>query len=114
MGGIQCQTKRVASNWAMAEEASTREQVAAWKNAQDLVANAVALSHLKDGYEVLMFSDAFDNHWRSCLTHVPATEHEGGVEGVNVSHEPLGFLSGTFRGSQKRWSTVNKEGSTSS
>ena len=55
MGGIQCRTKRVASNWAIAEEASTRDQVAAWRNAQNLVANAVALSHLKDEYEVLMF-----------------------------------------------------------
>ena len=29
-----------------------------------------------------------------------------------MSHEPLGFLSGTFRGSQQRWATVDKEGFT--
>ena len=29
-----------------------------------------------------------------------------------MSHEPLGFLSGTFRGSQQRWATVDKEGLT--
>ena len=27
-----------------------------------------------------------------------------------MSHEPLGFLSGTFRGSQQRWATVGKGG----
>ena len=27
-----------------------------------------------------------------------------------MSHEALGFLSGTFRGSQQRWVTVNTEG----
>ena len=27
-----------------------------------------------------------------------------------MTHEPLGFLSGTFRGAQQRWATVDKEG----
>ena len=44
---------------------------------QDLVANAVALSHPKDGYEVLVFPDASDNHWRRFLTQVPTAELEG-------------------------------------
>ena len=29
-----------------------------------------------------------------------------------MSHEPLGFLSGPFRGSQQRWATLDKEGLT--
>ena len=29
-----------------------------------------------------------------------------------MSHEPIGILSGTFRGSQQRWTTVDKEGFT--
>ena len=29
-----------------------------------------------------------------------------------MSHEPLGFLSGTFRGSQQRWVIVDKKGFT--
>ena len=110
MGGIQRRTKRVASNRAIAEEAWKSEQVATWSNVQDLVANAVALSHPKDGYEVLMFPDASHNHWGSFLTQVPKAELEGGVEVEKMNHEPLGFLSGTFRGSQQRWATVDKEG----
>ena len=61
IGGIQRRTKRVASSRAIAEEAWRREQVAAWGNAQDLMANAVTLSHPKGGYEVLMVPDASDN-----------------------------------------------------
>ena len=75
-----------------------------------MVANTVALSHSKDGYEVLMIPDAPDNHWGSCLTQVPATEHGGGFEVEKKSHELLGFVSGTFRGSQQRRATVDKEG----
>lgn len=32
------------------------------------------------------------------------------IEVEDMSHEPLGFLSGYFRGSQLRWATVDKEG----
>ena len=74
------------------------------------MANAVALSHPKDGYEVLMFPDASGNHWGSFITQVPTSELEGSVEMENMSHEPLMFVSGTFRGSQQRWATVDKKG----
>ena len=74
--------------------------MAAGSNAQDLVADAVALSHPKDGYEVLMFPDASDDHGRDFLTKVPTAVIEGGVEVQKMSHKPLGFLSGTFRGPQ--------------
>ena len=90
----------MASNRAIAEEAWKREQVAAWSNAQDLVANAVVLSHPMEGYKVMMFSDASDNHWGSFLTQVPTAELECGVEVEKMRHEPLGFLNGTFRDSQ--------------
>ena len=73
---IQRQTKRVASDRAVAEEAWKREEVATWSNAQYLVATAVALSHPKNGYKVLMFPDASDNHWGSVWTRLPKTELE--------------------------------------
>ena len=55
------------------------------------VANAVTLSHPKDGYKVLMFFDASDNPWGSFLTQVPSTELEDSVEVTKNSHEPFGF-----------------------
>ena len=68
------------SKRAIAEEPWRREQVVARSIAQDLVANTVALSHPKDGYEVLMFPNASDNHWGSFLTQVRTAELGGGVE----------------------------------
>ena len=66
----------------------------------DLVANTVALSHPKDGYEVPMSPDASDNHWGSFLMQILTAELEDGVKVEKMSHEPLESLSGTFRGSQ--------------
>ena len=37
-------------------------------------------------------------------------ELTGSVAIADMSHEPLGFLSGYFSGSQERWATVDKEG----
>ena len=44
------------------------------------------------------------------LTQVPEEEFRSGVTLENMSHEPLAFLSGSFKGSQLRWATVDKEG----
>ena len=57
-----------------------------------------------------MIPDASNNHRRSFLTQVPTAKLEDGVEVEKSSHDPLGFMSGTFRGSQQRWATVDKEG----
>ena len=57
-----------------------------------------------------MFSDASDFHWGSCFTQVPEEEFRSGVALQNMSHEPLAFLSGSFKGSQLGWATVDKEG----
>ena len=58
-----------------------------------------------------MAPDVSYNHWGGGgVTQVPLAEHEGGIEMEKMSHEPLGFVSGTFRGSQQRWVTMDKEG----
>ena len=44
------------------------------------------------------------------LTEVPEEDFRSGVALENMSHEPLAFLSGSFKGSQLRWVTVDKEG----
>ena len=56
-------TKRVAQNRAIVPEAWTPELSGAWTKAQELVAQAVALSHPRAGCAVLMFPDASDLHW---------------------------------------------------
>ena len=103
-------TKRVASNRAISAGDWTSGLIGAWEAAQDLVAHAVALSHPKPGWAVLMFPDASDEHWGSFLTQVPQEELDRGVSVEDKTHEPIGFLSGAFKGSQQHWATVEKEG----
>ena len=57
-----------------------------------------------------MFPDAPDEHWGRFLTQVPQEELDRGVSVEDMTHESLGFLSDTFKGSQKRWAAVDKEG----
>ena len=71
------------------------------------MANAVALSHLKDGYEGFMFPDASGNHWRSLFAQVPTSELEGSAKMKKKSHKSLGVVSSTFRGLQQRWATMD-------
>ena len=68
------------------------------------------LYHSRPGYVVLLFPDASDFHWGSYFTQVPEEEFRSGVALENMSHEPLAFLSGSLKGSQLRWATVDKEG----
>ena len=71
MAGNVRRTKRVAMNRAISAEAWTNPEAKAWNAAQELVAQAVALSHPRDGYAVLMFPDASDEFWGSFVTQVP-------------------------------------------
>ena len=41
---------------------------------------------------------------------MPQDELDRGVSVEDMIHEPLGFLSGTFKGSRQRWTTADKEG----
>ncbi|CAN0377070.1 unnamed protein product, partial [Discosporangium mesarthrocarpum] len=109
MTGVSRRTKRAASHRRIAEAAWAQECVNAWETAQHVVSQAVELSHPRERYEVLMFPDASDQHWGYFLTQVPVAELAGDIAGEDMSHEPLGFLSGSFRGPQMRWATVDKE-----
>ena len=57
-----------------------------------------------------MFSDASECHWGSFVTQVPDAELDQNLPVEDMTHEPMAFLSGTFKGSQMRWATIDKEG----
>ena len=71
--------------------------MAAWNAVRLRVSEAVPLYHLKPGFSVMVFHDASDKFWGSCVTQVPTVELEGSVAIADMAHEPLGFLSGPFR-----------------
>ena len=74
------------------------------------VSEAVPLNHVEPGFYVMRFSDATEKFWGSCINQVPTVDLGGSVENVDMAQEPLGFPSVSFRGSQERWATVDKEG----
>ena len=68
LAGAKRRTKRKGSNRVISAGDWTSGLIGAWEAAQDLVADAVALSHPKPGWAVLMFPDGSDEHWGSFLT----------------------------------------------
>ena len=96
LAGARRRTKRVESNRVISAGDWTSRLIWTWGAAQDLVAHAVALSHPKAGWTVLLFPGAPDEHWGRFLTQVPKEELDSGVSVEDMTHEPLAFLSGTF------------------
>ena len=48
--------------------------MAAWDAVRLQVSEAVPLNHLKPGFSGMMFPDAGDKFWGSCITQVPTVE----------------------------------------
>ena len=67
------------------------------------------LNFRKQDFRVLMFPDASDLFWGGFLTQVPEEDLVSGIPVVDIAHEPLGFVSGGFKGSQLNWAVVDKE-----
>ena len=110
MVGAARRTKRVAKNRVIPPASWTEDRLRAWEAAKDLVAHAVTLFHPRPECQVLMFPDASENHWGSFVTQVPDDEMSRGLPLEDMTHEPLAFLSGSFKDSQLRWATIDKEG----
>ena len=103
-------TKIVASRRALTDIDWTPERLEAWDNSREMLMNAVELSFRRpDDCRMLMFPDASDLFCVCCLTQVPKEELVAGLSLMDMSHEPLAFLSGVFRGSQLCCPTVDKE-----
>ena len=66
------------------------------------VAQAVVLAHLQEDKTVCLFTDASND--------VTIEDYESGSSPTLWTHEPLGFLSGQFKGAQLRWGIPDKEG----
>ena len=93
----------------MRHRAGRLDREDAWVAVKALVEKAVRLYHPRQGYRVMVFPDASDLFWGSCVTQVPSAEVDSNMPVEEMSHEPMGFLSGAFKGPQLRWPTVDKE-----
>ena len=71
------------------------------------ISAAVTLAHPSSTKQLCLFTDASEYHWSAILTQIPSTDINRPVSAQH--HEPLAFLSGSFKGSSLRWSTIEKE-----
>ena len=85
------------------------EEEMAFGRVKELLANSVQLAHFRssEDWALCLFTDASDRHWGVALTQCPASDLSLPV--VDQRHEALAFLSGSFSGSQLRWSVIEKE-----
>ena len=104
-------TKRVASCKVISEEHWSEEIQAAWQSSRELLEDAVKLNFRKQDFRVLtlMFPDANDLLWGGFLTQVPEEDLVSGIPVVDMAHEPLGFVSGGFKGSQLGWAVAERK-----
>ncbi|KMS64846.1 hypothetical protein BVRB_042070, partial [Beta vulgaris subsp. vulgaris] len=79
-----------------------------FEDCKDVIAKAVTLAHPKDDTMFCLFVDASKDHWGIMLTQTdPEMLKKRDI--ADQGHEPLAFLSGTFRGAQQRWAIIEKE-----
>eukprot|EP00172_Hildenbrandia_rubra_P001953 Plantae.Rhodophyta-Hildenbrandia_rubra.ctg25859.p2 GENE.Plantae.Rhodophyta-Hildenbrandia_rubra.ctg25859~~Plantae.Rhodophyta-Hildenbrandia_rubra.ctg25859.p2 ORF type:complete len:246 (-),score=17.20 Plantae.Rhodophyta-Hildenbrandia_rubra.ctg25859:694-1431(-) len=86
--------------WGIAEAESLEKLKSALKN-------SITLAHPDDNKALCLFADASDRHWSGVLTQM--SKGDLGEPFEEQHHDPLSFLSGSFKGSPSRWSTVEKE-----
>lgn len=82
---------------------------AAFDNVKRAVADAVTLSHVEesDEWELCVFTDASDLHWSGIVTQRRVAD--GTLPIMNQRHQPLLFVSSSFKDAQTRWAIVDKE-----
>ncbi len=83
------------------------EKDKALNDVKEMLNNAMVQTHPKEDSEYCLFTDASDLHWGAILVQV---ENYDKLEDVlKQKVEPMYMLSGSFRGSQLNWSTIEKE-----
>ena len=100
-------TKSQATKIALSRHGWGPEHVKSFKESKKMLLNAVEVAHVDDDKHLCLFCDASDKHFGAALTQIPPADIAKPVH--EQQHEPLEFLSGTFRGACSRWSINCKE-----
>lgn len=84
-----------------------RDHDCAFQQIKNSIAQSVKLAHPKRDSDLCLFSDASESHWSSVLTQTNRLGRNRPID--EQEHDPLSFLSGSFKGASARWSIVEKE-----
>jgi hypothetical protein len=108
LAGLKKRSKRLAAGVILGAT-WTEEHAAAFSAVREAIVHAVTIAHPDEDKEFCLLADASWGHWGSMLTQVDAEEFRT-LPLEEQHHEPLAFLSGSFRGAQLRWAIPDKEG----
>lgn len=74
------------------------------------ISNQVKLALSDSIKRICLFTDASSTNWAGVLTQVPITDTESNLlPPQEWEHEPISFVSGSFKGPSLRWSTPEQE-----
>ncbi|XXQ35702.1 Reverse transcriptase domain-containing protein [Plasmodiophora brassicae] len=85
----------------------TTDHLTSFNSLKHRLSEAMTLAHPKDEWIMCLFPDASDRFWSVFLSQIPPEDID--LPYGEQHHEPLSFISGTFRGSQLKWATIEKE-----
>jgi len=102
-------TRRAASKVKLQELGWNEEHTKAFDDMKTALAHATTLAYPDSDKALCLFTDASDHHWSGILTQMPHADLD--LDFDKQRHEPLAFLSGSFKGASSRWSTPEKEAS---
>ena len=79
----------------------------AFEDLRQSLEHQIKLAFPKPEYDMVLCTDASETHWSGVLTQVRKSERN--IPLKEQRHEPLGFVSGSFKKALLAWSTVEKE-----
>jgi transposase InsO family protein len=92
---------------SLVENGWSQDHVDALESLKKALVAMVPMAHPKDDMEVCVYTDASQDHWGAIVTQVEIGELSKSLK--EQSHQPLAFLSGSFKGASSRWPIVEKE-----
>ena len=105
---LKKRTKRQAENVPLGESWE-KTHATAWSKLKQSIVDSVTLTSPNEEMDFCLYTDASDNHWGSILTQVPQGWVESDIPPEDWPHQPLAFLSGSFKDAQLAWPIVGKE-----
>ena len=100
-------TKRAASKITLDATFWNSDHDQTFKVVKEALRNAVTLAHPDPEKILCLFTDASETNWAGTLTQIPKIHLDEDFE--NQHHDPLAFLSGSYKKSSFHWSTLEKE-----
>ena len=99
--------KRQASKIMLKSHGWSKQHTKAFFDSKIMLQKAIMTAHVDPDKHLCLFCDASALHYGACLTQIPQEDIDKPVK--EQRHEPVEFLSGTFRGASMSWAINCKE-----